>query len=150
NRTQVRLRSGDVDTIGRTFDALNREIFRDIANATATDVSTRYALAGRRILARFGTGVAPNTGCTSSNSGVDYCYDQAGRLTSETSYGRRLQFQYDNASNRTRVTFPDSNYFTYDYDVINRVTAVHENGAASGAGVLEIYAYDRLSRRTSQ
>ncbi len=102
------------------------------------------------MLARFGTGVTPNTGCTSTNNGVDYCYDQAGQLTSETSYGRRLQFQYDNASNRTRVTFPDSNYFTYDYDVMNRATAVRENGAASPPGVLDLYAYDRLSRRTSQ
>lgn len=150
NRTQVRLRSGDSDTITTTYDALNREIFRDLSSGSSTDVSSRYDLAGRRVLARFGTSVTPATGCTTNNNGVDYCYDQAGRLTSETSYGRRLQFQFDNASNRTRITFPDSNYFTYDYDAMNRVTAVRENGASSGAGVLDTYVYDRMSRRMSQ
>ncbi len=38
---------------------------------------------------------------------------------------------------------------TYVYDVLNRVTAVEENGATSGPGLLGSYAYDSLGRRSS-
>ena len=86
--------------------------------------------------------------CTTSNPGIDYCYDTAGRLTAETSYGRRLQFLYDAASNRTRLTWPDANYVQYTYDNLNRMDQARENGAASGAGLLADYAYDALSRRS--
>jgi len=72
-----------------------------------------------------------------------------GRLLYETSYGRRLAFEYDAASNRTRITHPDSTYFQYTYDALNRVDQVQLNGSASGANLIADYAYDPMSRRTS-
>ncbi|MFZ5608208.1 MAG: hypothetical protein ACOY99_01200 [Pseudomonadota bacterium] len=62
-----------------------------------------------------------------------------------TAGGRTLTYQYDAASNRTRVTHPDGVYFTYGYDALNRVTAMNENGVVA----LATYAYDDLSRRAS-
>lgn len=57
-----------------------------------------------------------------------------------------MAYQYDAASRRTRATWPESFYVTYDYDLTNAVTHVRENGAASGSGVLATYTYDNLGR----
>ncbi|MBL8537074.1 MAG: hypothetical protein JNM59_06685 [Hyphomonadaceae bacterium] len=154
NRTSVRLRSGDADTISYQYDALNREILKDIPGGTSTDVYSRYDLAGRRTLARFSATVTPSADCSANNVGVDYCYDTAGRLSAETSYGQQLQFQYDVASNRTGLVYHTPAGATaltvnYTYDALNRVDQVRENGATSGTGVLADYAYDAQSRRTS-
>lgn len=107
NRVSLRLRSGE--TIGYSYDALNREILKDIPGGASADVTSRYDLAGRRTFARFSTTLTPSSDCTATgNPGIDYCYDTVGRLQYETSYGRRLAFQYDQVSNRTRITHPDS------------------------------------------
>ncbi|MGE0185771.1 MAG: hypothetical protein AB7Q23_08230, partial [Hyphomonadaceae bacterium] len=147
NRVSLRLRSSE--TIAYTYDALNREILKDIPGGASADVYSRYDLAGRRTLARFSSTVTPSSDCSANNAGIDYCYDAVGRLLYETSYGRRLQFAYDAASNRTRITHPDSTYFQYTYDALNRVDQVQLNGSASGANLIADYAYDAMSRRTS-
>lgn len=148
NRTSLRLRSSE--TINYQYDALNREILKDIPGGTSADVTSRYDLAGRRTFARFSTTLTPSSDCTATgNPGIDYCYDTVGRLQYETSYGRRLQFQYDAASNRTRITHPDSTYFQYTYDALNRVDQVQLNGSASGLSLIADYGYDAMSRRTS-
>jgi len=149
NRTSLRLRSGNADTIAYTYDALNREIFKDIPGGTSADVTSRYDLAGRRTFARFSTDLTPSTSCTAITSGIDYCYDAVGRLAAETSFGWRLQFQYDPASNRNRLTYVDGNYVQYTYDALNRVDQVQLNGSASGLSLIADYAYDAQSRRTS-
>jgi YD repeat-containing protein len=55
-----------------------------------------------------------------------------------------VSYQYDAASNRTRLTYPDASYITYDYDQLNRMTAV-KNSAGTALGS---YSYDDRSRRT--
>ncbi|MBI1291991.1 hypothetical protein GC173_12235 [bacterium] len=137
NRTSLRLRSGE--TIGYTYDNLNRESVKDIPGGTAADVFTGYDLAGRRLFARF---------ASTGGQGIDYAYDTAGRLTSETSFGRALSFQYDLASNRTRITWPDANYVQYIYDNLDRMDQVRENGTPLGLPQLANYDFDSLSRRT--
>jgi RHS repeat-associated protein len=146
NRVSLRLRSGE--SIGYTYDALNRELFKDIPGGTSADVTSRYDLAGRRTFARFSTTLTPSADCTAINAGVDYCYDTVGRLEHETSYGRQLDFAYDAASNRTRITHPDANYFQYTYDALNRVDQVQLNGSTSGLSLIANYDYDAQSRRT--
>ena len=70
-----------------------------------------------------------------------------------TNNGKTLAYQYDAASNRTRITWPDAGanalYVTYVYDILNRVTQIEENGATSGPGVLAAYTYDSLGRRST-
>lgn len=74
--------------------------------------------------------------CNTAYTGVDYCYDTAGGLSAETSYGRRLQFQYDQASNRTGIVYhtPAAAALTvnYTYDALNRVDQIGENGVPRG------------------
>jgi YD repeat-containing protein len=56
---------------------------------------------------------------------------------------------YDLAGRRSRLTWGDGFYVTYDSDTAGNMTAIRENGAASGIGVLATFAYDDLGRRTS-
>lgn len=136
NQTSIRKRDGQ--SILFTYDNLNRQSLKDIPSATTTDVYTRYDQRGRPKFAHFGS---------LTGTGVDYAYDLAGRLTSETdtASGRALSYQYDQAGNRDQVTWPDGFYVTYDYDALNRATAVKESGTTQ----LAVYAYDDLGRRST-
>ncbi|GAM96817.1 wall associated protein [alpha proteobacterium U9-1i] len=138
NRTSLRLRSGE--TISFSFDALNRQTLRAIPGGTSTDVYSGYDLLGRIQYARFGS---------TSGQGVSYAYDPLGRVTSAEAFGRTLAYQYDNAGNRTRITWPDSFYVQYVYDGVDRLKEIRENGATSGAGRLAAYTYDALGQRNS-
>lgn len=137
NVTSRRLR--DTTSIGYTYDALNRLTFKDTPNAVYADpdVTYVYDLLGR------------TTAVTSAN-GLNFAagYDALGRQTSETSYFGTKTMQYDPAGRITRLTWPDSFYVDYDHLVTGEVSAVRENGATSGIGVLATYSYDALGRRT--
>jgi RHS repeat-associated protein len=74
-------------------------------------------------------------------------YDAVGRKTSETNDTRAVTYQYDNAGNRTRTTWPDSYYVSYAYDLLNRMQVVRENSTTTNE--LAYYTYDTLSRRLS-
>lgn len=136
NRTSLRLRSGE--TISFTFDALNREIIRNLPGGLTLDVYFTYDLLGRRLSARHGS---------ANGQGILYTYDDLSRLTHETAYGRTITHQFDLAGNRTRLTFPDSTFVQYTYDALNRMDQVRESGATSGVGLLADYTYDQLGRR---
>lgn len=154
NRTSLRKRDGQ--TIGYTFDALNRMSVKDIPGGTAADVYYGYDLRGLQLYARF---------ASTSGQGITSGYDNAGRITSSANNSdgtsRTLSYQYDANGNRTRLTFPDSNYFTYDYDGLNRMTVIKESGSTTVAalsynakgerssltgGVSTGYTYDPISR----
>ncbi len=137
NRTSLRLRSGQ--SINFTFDVLNRQTVKDIPGGTAADVYTAYDLAGRALSSRF---------VSTSGQGLIYTYDAAGRMLTERSTigtSRTLNYLYDAASNRERITWPDSQYVTYTYDALNRVDLVRESGSTT----LADYAYDNLGRRAT-
>ena len=57
-----------------------------------------------------------------------------------------VQYRYDAAGNRTRITWPDGTYVDYDYDELDRLIVANENGTTP----LATYGYDDLSRRTSK
>jgi RHS repeat-associated protein len=138
NRTSLTKRDRTT-TIGFTYDTLNRLIVKDLPGGTANDVYSEYDPAGRPLWAKFGS---------DAGSGVVYGYGTAKRLTSETTFGRAVGFEYDLAGNRTQVTWPDGNWVYSNFDNLNRVTKVCENGAAGCAsGLLITYTLDPLSRR---
>jgi len=89
------------------------------------------------------------TAAVSSTASLSYIYDALGRITRQTSPQGNTNYQYDLASRRTRLTWPDAFYVTYDYLMTNDMTAIRENGAASGIGVLATFGYDNLGRRIS-
>jgi RHS repeat-associated protein len=136
NVTADRRRDGT--TISNTYDNLNRITLADAPSGTA-DVSYTYDLFGRMLTA----GISGQT--------LTYTYDQLSRNLSEanSALSTTVSYQYDLAGQRTRVTWPDTLYVQYDYDNIGEVTAIRENGATSGAGVLASYAYNNLGQRTS-
>jgi YD repeat-containing protein len=66
---------------------------------------------------------------------VTNAYDGFGRLaSSSTNMGgttRTLTYQYDADGNRIRITHPDANYFSEDYDGLDRAIRIRENTATS-------------------
>ncbi|MBK6299237.1 MAG: hypothetical protein IPF48_15720 [Sphingomonadales bacterium] len=71
---------------------------------------------------------------------LGFTYDALSRNLTQSGPLGSVSYQYDLAGRRTRTTWPDAFYVTYDYDVTDNVTTIRENGAASGIGVLGTYA----------
>jgi RHS repeat-associated protein len=77
-------------------------------------------------------------------------YDALSRSIAQTGPQGTVNYQYDLAGRRTRLTYPGTGlYIDYDYLLTNKTTRIRENGATSGAGVLATFAYDDLGRRAS-
>lgn len=132
--SQERRRDGSV--FSPSYDLLSRVTTLD-APSGMSDISYTYDLLGRTL-------TAGDSGHT-----LTYVYDALSRTTSATGPQGTVSYQYDLAGRRTTITWPDSFYVVYDYDLAGGVTAVRENGATSGAGMLAVYAYDDLGRRAT-
>jgi RHS repeat-associated protein len=137
NATSRRLRDGN--SIGYTYDALNRVTAKDLPG-TEPDVAYAYDNLGRMTGSTF----------TGTSNGVAIAYDALSRLLSRTvtmgGVSRGVSYQYDAASRRTRMDYPDSFYITYDYLVTGEMAHIYEGGTSA---TLATYAYDDLGRRTS-
>ena len=137
---RISLRKRDAQSIAYTYDALGRMNLKNLPGTTTGDVYYGYDLRGLQLFARFGS---------TSGEGITSAYDNAGRLTSSTSNvggtARSLAYQWDADSNRTRLTYPDANYVTFDYDGLDRMTVVKESGATAITSI----AYNNKGERTS-
>ncbi len=138
---QRRLRDGQL--IGYSYDDLGRNTAVDVPNNAPEvwDRSSSYDLLGR-----LTQSAQPN------NYNVNFTYDALGRQTSEglSFLSSTTTRQYDAAGRMVAMTYPGSGLtINYDYDVVGNVTAIRENGATSGVGVLASYAFDTLGRRSS-
>jgi RHS repeat-associated protein len=135
NVVSRRLRDGQ--TIGYAYDNLDRVTLKDLPEANS-DVSYAYDLLGH------------STSVTVPGQGLAHSmtFDALGRLTSEVQPFGSMSYQYDIAGRRIRQTWGDGFYVTNDYLVTGEVSAIRENGAASGVGVLATYNYDNLGQRT--
>jgi RHS repeat-associated protein len=86
-----------------------------------------------------------------AGQGLTYGLDSAKRVTSVAQSApnitgtRTVTYELDKAGNKTRAIWPDSYYVSYQFDDINRMTTVTENGTF----VLATYVWDPLSRRAS-
>lgn len=133
NVTQRRLRDGQL--INYTFDNLNRMTLKDVPNLVLGeyDVTTTFDNLDRPIL------IAD----TASNN-VGSTFDALGRMTAQTSPFGTIGMLYDEAGRLNRLTHPDGNYFTYEYNTAD-LTGIKENGSIS----LATYGYDDLGQRKS-
>jgi RHS repeat-associated protein len=134
NVTNVRLRDGN--NIAFTYDNLGRVVFKDLPGSEP-DVTNVYDNLGRL------------TGTSETGDSVALSWDALGRQTASTSVvdGTSLgyAFQYDSAGRRTRLTYPDGVYLTYDFDVLGRTSAIRDSG-----GVAQVsFGYDSAGRRNS-
>lgn len=134
NITQRRLRDGQ--TIGFTYDQLDRNTLKSLPSPEGS-VDYAYDLQGHLLSA------------TQGSADISRTYDALGRMLTESAAKGTMSYQYDPAGRRTRTTWPDGFFVTQDFLVTGEVAAIRESGAASGAGVLAIYAYDDWGRRTS-
>lgn len=143
NRTSLRRRDGG--TITFAYDNLNRVLARTVpasaSGAAGYSVFFGYDMRNAQLYARFGS---------ASGSGITNTYDGLGRLASTTNntggISRTLSYLYDASGRRTRLTFPDGNYFTYDHSDSGQLTAIRENGGAAVA----TFSYDSVARPSTQ
>ena len=176
NRTSLRRRDGR--TLALAYDGLNRVVSKVVpdgcapiqvgacAPASATrDVFYSYDIMGRQLTAKFDA--------TNGPDGLTSTYDGFGSLRSSTismgGFSRALNSDYDEAGNRTRLTHPDGQAFTYAYDALNRLAGLYEGvdtsvsldqfsynprgllaGRTEGMGSGTAYGYDSIGRLTSQ
>lgn len=156
NRTFERKRDGQ--TITYTIDALNRVIVKDVPGS-ANDVYYDYSVRGLQLFARFGS---------TSGAGINTTYDGFDQKYTSTNtmggFSRTLAYAFDADGNRTQLTYPDGNYFTFGYDGLDRLETIRENGgtvvtgytfdsagrrATLTGGVTTTYGYDAISRLSS-
>jgi RHS repeat-associated protein len=138
NVTSHRLRDGQ--TISYGYDNLGRVTSKVTPGSVVLDwdVVYTYDLLGR-LKSATGDGWAVNA----------FTYDAFGRVTHEQNYNDTVYHAYDLAGRRTRLSWHDGFYVDYEYTVTGEMTAVRENGATSGVGMLARYGYDDLGRRTA-
>lgn len=144
NRTSLRKRDGR--EIDYAYDALNRVTAKTFVGGGACvsgflcttpptgavrNVYYSYDVRGHQLAARFDS--------TSGSDAATSVFDGFGRLTSSTvsmgGVSRTVEQGYDADGNRTSVTHPDTNYFSYDYDGLDRLITVKQNGATQVASM---------------
>jgi RHS repeat-associated protein len=131
-------RRRDGNTLTMTYDALNREATK--AGAGIPTIYSTYDLLGRKLSITYNSTTGPGSG---------YSYDALGRVTSSSSYGWGLSYQYDLAGDQTGIGWWDGLHLTYAYDVAGEATSIQASGANATIGTLASYAYDDLGRRTT-
>ena len=139
NRTYWRRRESQSATerfIGTVYDALNRPTYKSIsasADVGAAAYTYDYDNLGRMISASEG-------GRT-----ITSAYDVHGRLRSETGPLGTVAYEYDAASRRTKITWPDNFFVSYEHDDVDALKRLKR----AGNDTLVTYNYDDLGRRTS-
>lgn len=135
NVTSRRLRDGT--TINYGYDNLNRLTSKDLPGSEP-DATYSYNLLNQALSSVQG------------GQTLSFTHDALGRNLTQVGPLGTLTYSYDAAGRRTSMTWPSSALvINYDYDTVGNVTAIRENGATSGVGVLATYAFDNLGRRTS-
>ena len=144
NLTNYTARSGS--NISFVFDAANRLSSKHRVDAYDETAYYGYDLAGRLTnITLVGVG-------SSTNSRLLFAYDAAGRLTNELSdvgaatFPHTVGYQYDDSGRRSRLTYPDNTYVTYEYNTNGWLTAIKDSGTTA----IVTYEYDAAGRRTKR
>jgi RHS repeat-associated protein len=151
----------DGQVLAFAYDALDRQVLKDVSGGTAQDVYSDYNTRDMLLSARFGSG---------TGLGVTRTYDGFGQLKTSVinvdGVARQISYLYDARGNRRRLTFPDGIFFSFDYDALDRMTAIRENGESTAVtsitynsprglrtsltgGVATTYDYDFAGRLSS-
>ena len=154
------------------FDRLRRTLFPDgtfeqLAYDPASNVVERTTRSGQSILFQYDALGRLFSKSPPDDSVIIFGYDRMGRLKSEFQAGgattfqydalgrliaktdrnsRTVGYRYDGAGNRTRLTYPNGHFVTYEYDELNRLRGIRDANATQD---IVTYGYDSLSRRIS-
>jgi YD repeat-containing protein len=161
NLKTERKRNGALITYA--YDGNNRVIEKAFSNQTYTkDVRYDYDLRGLTLGSYFEA--TPQVGAFNQFDGFGRPLTSTSSVQlSSTSIARTLTYEHDNDGNRRRVTHPDGAYFQYEFDGMNRVSGVRENGSSSlvtvgykpsgerqnlvrGGGATTVYGYNNAGR----
>jgi RHS repeat-associated protein len=123
-------------SIGFGYDGLGRLVSKD-RPGSEPDVAYGYDLLGRL------------TSAGQPGHALGFTYDALGRVLDQSGPMGIVASEWDLAGRRTKLSWPDGFFVTYDHLLTGEVTAIRENGAASGIGLLAAFAYDDLGRRKS-
>jgi RHS repeat-associated protein len=134
NVSSLRLRDGQ--NVALSYDNLNRLKFKNLPGSEP-DVTYGYDLLSRM------------TSASQSGNTLSFTYDALSRNRKQIGPQGEMKYDYDAANRRIRMEWPDGFYVNYDWDLTNAVTAIRENGATSGVGMLATYNYDNFGRRAS-
>jgi RHS repeat-associated protein len=136
NITSDRRRDGQVVENG--YDNLNQ-----LTSVSLPQTAYSHDNLGRLVAATRTDSVGSQT--------LSYSYDALDRKTQETGANGTFSYQYDLDSRLIRILWPDVEpfYACYVRDPLGEVTAVEENCATSGPGLLAQYGYDNLGDRVS-
>jgi RHS repeat-associated protein len=138
NRTSQRRRDGRMLTFA--YDGVNRMTSKIVPDGCAPiqtgacapvsatrDVYYSYDIMGRQLTARFDA--------AGGVDGLSTSYNAFGDIRSSTismgGFTKILTSDYDEAGNRTRLTHPDGQVFTYTYDALDRLSGLYEGGDAA-------------------
>ncbi|NML05968.1 RHS repeat-associated core domain-containing protein [Sphingomonas sp. G-3-2-10] len=140
NRTSLRKRDGQ--TLTYSYDALNRMTVKtvpdgaDLPSSMTRDVYYAYDLRNLQIAARFDS--------ASGSDGVFNAYDGFGRITTSTTAmggvsrtigcADAITVCRDANGNRLKLSFPDSEYFTFEYDGVDRLKWIREGASTRRVG----------------
>ena len=143
-----RTRAGETLRFG--YDVLNRLTSKivpqrsGLSSTHTRDVYYGYDLQGHPLYARFDS---------ASGEGLSFTFDALGQMTSTKQAldgtSRTLSYQYDAAGNRSRLTWPDSKWFEYDYDLLGRLKIVR-NPLDARTLVLQQYDPDGTLSRSGK
>ncbi|HEX9947116.1 MAG TPA: hypothetical protein VGA98_06205, partial [Allosphingosinicella sp.] len=111
----VAFRNRGNQTANFGYDSLGRQTVKDLPG-TEPDVTYGYDLLGRL------------TSATQTGHALSFTYDALGRVLNQTGPLGTVASEWDIAGRRTRLTWPDAFYVTYDHLVTGEVTHIRENG----------------------
>ena len=120
----------ETGTTIRTYDALNRNISKDVP--TIGKSVYEYDLAAT-------AGEYSERTTDPKGNVILKTYDKVGRLSKVTADEKTTQYGYYNNGNRKRVKYPDGTTETYTYDKVNRVTGL--TNAKGNGTVISSYSY---------
>ena len=135
NRKQLVKR--DRNVINYEYDALNRMIKKDPASVGEKTTYFKYDNFDLQTAALFDNG-----------RGIRHRYTGFGEVEAETNnlgISRTTLNVYDRHGNRIGITHPDGQYFTYDYDGLDRLINLKQDGTSYIA-----YRLDELGRLISR
>ncbi len=140
NSNRIQLRKRDGQTVTYAYDNLNRLRTENYSASAQSSVYYGYDLRNLQLFARFNS---------DGGAGLTSTFDGFGRQLAVTAnqngIARTLSYNYDADGNRIRVTHPDGNYFVYNYDGLNWLNSIAENGGSTALISLEYNAQGRRS-----